>query len=547
MAVTVAPARRRRTPLGSAAFAGAAAALYVTAGIAATWPAVRDLRSAFLARADPSYGEAASGDHLQLGYALWLVGHQLGRLAAPLRDPYSFQPVVEPVPNLQGWLFGLPYWPLERLFGTVGAWNVFTLGSYALAGGAACWWLRSLGLRRGPALVGGLAFALAPYRVAQSTGHLLGPISALLPLMLVGLERGRDGSRRWLALAVAALVALPLSGQLHLALGAVPLALAYALVRGRTRAPLVAAAAGSGLAAAAGLVVERAVLADSVAGGGRSRAEVAAFSADWSGFVTRDVGPLEEFVLLGWVTPLLAVAGLAVLVAGRSSALAVLLAVMAVVPALLALGTNLPLYEPLWDALPPFRYPRVPERLLPIACLALAALAAIAIDRIDWRWAAPLALLVVAVDLRAGVSLYRPARADQANPAYAVLAEGGPGRLLELPVFLPERQYGSVYQYYLQQAPRERPGGYSTVAPQEADSVARSLVPLNCGAWSPGLARRLDELGIRFVAVHRGLYADPAVPDCAARAIRRLRQAGFVRVTREADITLFARQRETAR
>ena len=47
---------------------------------------------------------------------------------------------------------------------------------FALAGLLACAWLRELGLARAPALVGGLAFAIAPYRVAQSVGHLLGPV-----------------------------------------------------------------------------------------------------------------------------------------------------------------------------------------------------------------------------------------------------------------------------------------------------------------------------------------------------------------------------------
>ena len=95
--------------------------------------------------------------------------------------------------NLQGWLYGLPYWPVERLFGVVVAWNSVVLLSYVLAGGATCWWLRSLGLQRGAALLGGLAFALAPYRVMQSTGHLLGMMAFLLPLALLGFERGRDG------------------------------------------------------------------------------------------------------------------------------------------------------------------------------------------------------------------------------------------------------------------------------------------------------------------------------------------------------------------
>jgi hypothetical protein len=472
---------------------------------------------------------------------MWLVGHELGRVAAPWRDPYSFQPESSPVLNLQGWLYGLPYWPVERLFGAVVAWNVVVLLSYVLAGGATCWWLRSLGLQRAAALAGGLAFALAPYRVMQSTGHLLGLMAFLLPLALLGFERGRHGEARWLVLGTGALAAVPLTGQLHLALGAIPFVLAYALVRARERPAVAGALAGAGLAVVAGLAVQRAVIDGSVAEGGRSLREVAAFSADWSGFVSRHAGPLEEFVLLGWIVPLLAVAGILVLLAQRSPRLATVLGVGVVVPALLALGTNLPLYETVWRHFPPLRYPRVPERLLPIACLALAALAAIAIDQLRAPALAALAIVVVAVDLRAGVSLYRPATADEHNVAYAALKKEGRGRLLELPVFIPERQYGSVYLSYAQQAPRERPGGYSSTAPRSADRVARSLVPLNCGAWSPRIARRLDSLGVRYVAVHRGLYADPAVPNCGPRAIRNLERHGFRRIGADRPVTMLRR------
>ena len=143
---------------------------------------------------------------------MWLVGHQLGRLAAPWRDPYSFQPESHPVLNLQGWLYGLPYWPVDRLLGPVVAWNAVVLVSYVVAGGATCWWLRSLGLQRGAALLGGLAFALAPYRVMQSTWHLLGMMAFLLPLALLGFERGRDGARAGSRSARAALVAVPRPG-----------------------------------------------------------------------------------------------------------------------------------------------------------------------------------------------------------------------------------------------------------------------------------------------------------------------------------------------
>jgi hypothetical protein len=438
--------------------------------------------------------------------------------------------------NLQGLVFGLPYWPLERTLGAVGAWNAFILLSYLLAGGLACAWLRALGLPRGAALAGGLVFALAPYRVAQSTGHMLGPVSALLALALYGLERARSGGVAWLVLAAAGLVAIPLSGQLHLALGAIPLFAAYAAVR--LRPHLLAAAMGAVFAAAVGGLASAATVPGSVASGGRSLRTVERYSAEWSDLVSRRLGrDLEEFVFLGWLTPLLALAGLALLVQRGRYGLAAVLGAGALVPIVLALGTNLPTYEALWNALPPFRYPRVPERLMPIACLALAGLVAFSLAAARWRVAPLLALPLLFLDL--DVDVYSPTAADPGNAAYAALRTQPAGRLLELPVILPQRHFGSPYLYYLTEAPRERPGGYSTVAPREAEELARRLSRLNCGYWDGG-ERLLARLDVRYVTVHDGLYEDnPVVPDCRRAGRRGLRAHGFRRVAADGEITLF--------
>jgi hypothetical protein len=538
-------ARRGRAALGRPGFVGLACALYLAAGAAVTWPALRQADERLLARDAPGYGEAAAGDHLQSGYNLWLVGHQLARGAAPWVDPYSFQPEAGTVANLQGWLFGLPYWPLVAAFGPVVAWNLFVLLSYALAGGLACAWLRELGLPRAASLVGGLAFAIAPYRVGQSTGHLLGPVSTLLPLALLAWERSRQlvsltKRRIWLALAAAALTAIPLSGQLHFALGATAFFVAYALARTRERGPLVGAALAAAAAAAAGLLVRELVLVDSIAAGGRSLDAVGFYSADWRDFVTRRVREgIEQFVFLGWATPLLAAVGLAALARRREYGLAAVLGAGALVPILLALGTRLPTYEPLWRWLPPFRFPRVPERLMPIACLALAALVAIAVARLRAPPVAAAIVLLVVVDLR--VPLYAAVAADEGNGAYAAMRDAPSGRLLELPVFRPEWHWGSAYLYYSMQAPRERPGGYSTVAPRSADRLARGLRSLSCGRGDEAL-ERVRQLGVRYVAVHGGLYRQSRLhaAGCVDRARRALERDGFRLLRRAGEVAVFA-------
>ena len=514
-----------------------ALALYAACAVWATWPAIRHVDDAhYLARPAAGHGEAAGGDHLQLGWAFWLVGHQIESGASPFADPYSFRPEAEAPPSLQGWLFGLPYWPLAAAAGNVWAYDLLVLLSFVLAGGMACWWLRALGLSRSAALVGGVVFCLMPYRVGQSTGHLLGLISFLLPATLLALER-----RRFVAAAVC-LAAIPLSGQLHLALGAIPLALGYAWAR-TPQAYWWKAAVGSAVALVAGLAVDRWAVAGSI-GTGRSFAQVDRYSAEVSDFVTRGVGSgVEELVFFGWLTPLVAIAGLVAV--RRRRGLALLLGLAALLPCLLALGANLPGYETLWRHGPGLDATRVPERFMPIACLALAALVAFAVDAgrtalaLDrHKLALPVAVagvsVLLAVDLR--VPVFGAVAADTPSAAYAAIR--GKGRLLELPVFRPDVHYGSVYLGYARQSPRERPQGYSTIAPKRAVGLARELRPLSCGRGTVPA-----DLGIRFVAVHRALYAQSGffAADCPARAEAMLRARGWRLLTRDGAISTYAR------
>ena len=506
--------------------------MYLAGGVSATWPAVLHARTAFLSGGAPGHGEASPGDHLQTLYHWWLVGSQLERGHAPWLDPYSFRPEASTQPNYPGWPFGFLFWPLNAAFGSVIAWNVLQLAIYALAGLLVCAWLRELGLPRAASLAGGLAFAIAPYRVTQSVGHLLGPISILLPLSLWAFERARRGSGWWLVLSACALASVPLSGQVHLALGAIPFFVAYAAVRTRdrcacvhihTRRRLMVGAAAAVLAAiGAGVLVRQTVIVGSTQGGGRSLHQVAVYSARWGDFLSRhlDHGRSEQFVYLGWATPLLALVGLGLLLRARRFGLAAVLGLGAVVPALLALGTRLPLYSALWHALPPFRFPRVPERLLPIACLCIAALLAFTLSRAA-RLVVILVVALLFVDLHARVY----GKSVPGDPPR--LGESG-GRLLELPVFDPGVHYGSVYLWYDTVAKRQRPGGYSTTAPLAAKTLARRLERLNCGDWSGDTAALIGRLGVTTIELHLGLFIrNSAMPNRSYFAWRGLVAHGW--------------------
>jgi hypothetical protein len=514
----------RRAASRRAGYVALGTVLYLAAGAAATWPALKGAGSKFLSGGAPAHGEASPGDHLQTLYHYWLVGHQLEHGRAPWRDPYTFQPEAKPQPNYAGWPFGLLFWPLGAALGLLGGWNALQIVLYGLAGLAACAWLRELGLPRGPALAGGLVFAIAPYRVQQSVGHLLGPISLLLPVSLWAFERARRGSAWWLVAAAAALASIPLSGQVHLALGAIPFFVGYALCRTRERRLWLGALGGAVAAVAAGLLVRETLIKNSTQSGGRSLKEVSFYSARVGDFLSRHVDHArsEQFVFLGWITPLIALAGLVLLLRSRRYALAAILGLGTAIPIVLALGTRTPLYSALWHTLPPFRFPRVPERLLPIACLCIAALFAYAVAQSARTVVVVLAIAVVLVDLHA--QLYgRSAPGDPDG-----VTSTASGRLLELPVFDPGVHYGSVYLWYDTAALRQRPGGYSTTAPKAAKAVTDRLQRLNCGDWTGDMAGELTRLGVTSIALHRGLYVrNPAVPSTGWFAGKGLLEHGW--------------------
>lgn len=491
-------------------------ALYAAAALLSAWPGLGSFRSAYLAGGSDGWGEAAVGDHGQVVFRFWLFGHRLAALEAPWRDPYSFQPLVEPTLVLGGWPFGLPFWPLHAAFGPVVAWNVLLLATIVAGGLLTYAWLRALALPALPAALGGLAFAIAPYRLAQSSDHLLGWVAIFLPLALLAIERSRaaEGPRArhaWGAVAALAVATFGLSGQLHLALGAIALALGYAAAR-FGRSSFAWTAAGVAVTVAVGLVLRFSVIEDAVLAETRTLEDVGAYSAEPIDFLDRFHGaPSEELVYLGWLTLGLALVGLVALARSEKS-LAVALGLAALVPILLAFGTNLPLFELARVVVPPFENVRVPGRLMPVADVALAGLAAfgaaVALRRITGRRAQAAGgalLLLVLADLT--IMPFSPTPGDPGNAAYAALAGANGGRVLELPFYEPGRNEGTVHDLYTLQAPRERPTGYSTLAPVSPFLFYYRYGRLSCGAWLPRDEDALERLGVESIVFHAGLYA----------------------------------------
>ena len=473
----------------------------------------------------PGHGEAAPGDHLQTGYRLWLAGDQLEHGHAPWIDPYSFRPEAGPQsePGLVAVRAALlaarrallgPVARLEPLHAAV------PVRRRACSRCSGC---ANSALSPLAAAAGGLAFEIAPYRLAQSRGHLLGPISLLLPLALgPSSGRGKPTTSAGGGSPALALVSIPLSGQVHLALAAIPFYLLYALCRTRDVPAVFEASVGVVAAILAGVLIRdrdrgldrpgRPV----ALGGEASTRRPGSTSSPGTRATDR-----EAFVFLGWLTPLRRDRRARHPRPDGPRPARPRARPRRAVPVFLAFGTHNPLYSRALARLPAASLPARARADDPVACLAVAGLVAVAIDwalrRKEARRVPALALAaIVAVVLLADlhVRVFHPSAADARNKAYDAVRAAPKGRLVELPVFLPDIHYGSVYLYYEQRVRRERPLGYSTTAPARADVVARHLQPLSCGDWTTGAGAGCAILKVwRDHAPPRALHREPAARE----------------------------------
>jgi hypothetical protein len=181
---------------------------------------------------------------------------------------------------------------------------------------------------------------------------------------------------------------------------------------------------------------------------------------------------------------------------------------------------------------------------MPLANLALAALAAVAAARLialSGRRAALAGSALVAL-IAADLLVFPLERtaADPGNAAYAALRAAPAGRTLELPLVEPGVHFGSVYDYYQLQAPRERPGGYSTLVPQPPYDFYFLRNRVSCGVWLPGDEQALRALDVDHVTFHAGVYAQSETPG-AWFGWRGLLAHGFRPVAQGGEITLFER------
>ena len=501
-------------------------ALFAVAAVVATLPAVGGLRSEFMADGHPATARSPPATICRRPTASGSSAISSSAEQRPWVDPYSFQPLVEPQTVLGGWPFRLLFWPLDALFGPVVAWNLLLLAVTFAAGLFAYLWLRELDLPPAAAALGGLAFELAPYRLAPERRAPARLDRRAPPARALGLRALAPGSVR--ARCASLGCARGGGGRLDPALGQLHLPSACSRSSPPTRRSASRARRVLGLGEERWPPPSRGwSRRRSSSPARRSRKEEPRRGRLLLGEPARRPQPLappraRALRLPRLVLPVLAVVGLVVLARRRRRPGGA--ARPRRPPARAAGAGNEP--AALRDA----------PRRLPAAALPAGAGPASCRWR-TWRsrrWrrsrrrgqsrasgAAPHAVAAALLALVAADLLVFPLRGSEADPdnaAYAALADSGPGRVLELPIFQRGTgQFGSVYQYYTQQAPRERPTGYA-LAPEEVFAFTERFNRLDCGAWLPrrpggaGRARHpLDPLARRAL---------PTVGDAGQRGTR---------------------------
>ncbi|MGI8586234.1 MAG: hypothetical protein ACR2M0_00905 [Chloroflexia bacterium] len=168
-------------------------AIFAGLALVATWPLTTRLGDAV---------PGPPGDNFAFLYKIWWVRTALGSGANLFNDPHVFFPFGfnfgrgEPtLPNT------LPGAALAAFFGDAAGYNLVLLAGFVLSGLATYALAREVGCGRGGALIAGVVFMLAPYRLAQASGHLQIAATQWLPLTLLFAERALRRGWRWAAFA----------------------------------------------------------------------------------------------------------------------------------------------------------------------------------------------------------------------------------------------------------------------------------------------------------------------------------------------------------
>jgi hypothetical protein len=448
--------------------------------------------------------------------------------------------------------------PIEWLSSNpVLAYNAAYIGSYVLAGFGMFLLTRDLWGRTDAAILAGLAFALTPYRLAQST-HLQVLMNGWMPIGLWALHRYfASGSRRWMAAFAAAFVLQGLSNGYYFYFFLLPVA-SVAVVEiarprlSRSRIVLDFAAAGLAIAAAIAPIALVYYRLQRDMGFARSADELGGLSAQladyfrvasgawtWGGVLGSGSG--ERQLFHGFVVLLFAAIG--VCTVGRRDAVnpirgtwgraigAYLLMALLAVWLSMGPGPGKP-YGVLFHLVPGLNGLRVPARLAAVAIVALAVLAGAGfvwlLERLNTRAAAVVAVAIgaiIALEGQHGIGVSDAVNWNDKSwdrVAYEWLRESRPGAAIELNITQQDdfHPFTMIYQFNTLWHGHPIVNGYSGWKSMLQELLGGPASPLREPGQVSQTLRGLRAIGVRYVLLHEQTFADKLEASRIESAIR---------------------------
>ncbi len=194
--------------------------VYVGLAVLLTWPAVTTFKTHLI---------GGRGDLWVHQWTFWWVKEALWHGQTPFFTNLLYYPHGVPLTSHNIAWFNIGLWlPLQSLLGSITAYNILFLGTFALNGFAMYLLAREFTHSRAAAFVGGVIFGFWPYTMSHYD-HPNMIVIFWTPLALLFLHRTVVGHRRWDPIAAGLFLALQGITRWQLLLMSSPIFIAYTL------------------------------------------------------------------------------------------------------------------------------------------------------------------------------------------------------------------------------------------------------------------------------------------------------------------------------
>ncbi|HEV8308725.1 MAG TPA: hypothetical protein VGW35_13775 [Methylomirabilota bacterium] len=305
--------------------------------------------------------------------------------------------------------------------------------------------------------------------------------------------------------------------------------------------PLLVAGAGAGAGAGFLLALRGALLTRSVAGAGRSLHEVLLFSPVTADLFTRVNPTANRAIYPGALPVALALVGAVALARTPPEPRRRILwafVPVAVLSGALSLGPRLtvvPLFEAAFHLVPFWNFVRQPAKFQVVASLALAILAAVAVEALGRQAARSWGRTALAAALALGIAAeyhpWRPAGLSllpTAGSAYETIRTGG-ARALYLPLWPGDSSFSAIYLYTTTLTRVPMLNGYSAwIERSYVTDVYRALEALNIGVVGESEYATLRRLHVRQIIFDRDAFPMKVSAFGPAFTLANLRTSRFL-------------------